>query len=184
MGLATMERDPRRDGRDEEIQARVTALSGVLDEDIRHIEATLLRLDALRGLLIKRDDGALEKLLEEIHTQGQAYAATECRRQELRRELAAALGLSEGDLTLSGLLSRLTGQDRVSLAERQTRLKILIARLKREHSLTSRLIADCARFNRSLLCVFLGPAGKTGTTYSPTGVARHPTGMALLNMQF
>jgi hypothetical protein len=164
--------------------ARVAALLDVLDEDLRHVEATLLRLDALRALLIKRDDGALQKLLEEIHEQGQAYAATECRRQGLRRELAADLGLPESDLTLSGLLTRLAGQDRASVAERQTRLKGLIARLKREHALTSLLIADCARFNRSLLRVFLGPAGKTGTTYSPTGVARHPTGMALLNMQF
>jgi hypothetical protein len=183
MGLATMERDPRREGRAPEIQARVTALLNVLDEDIRHIEGTLLRLDALRGLLIKRDDGALQKLLEEIHEQGQAHAATECRRQELRRELAVDLGLPESDLTLSGLSTRLTGPDRTSIAERQTRLKALIARLKREHALTSRLIADCARFNRSLLRVFLGPDGKAGTTYSPAGVARHPTGIALLNMQ-
>lgn len=183
MAGATTKRDARHDGRDPEIQARVAALLSVLDEDIRHIEATLLRLDALRGSLIKRDDEGLRKLLEEIQEQSQAYAATELRRQTLRRELAAGLGLPDGDLTLSGLVSRLTGQDRASVAERQTRLKFLVARLKREHTQTSLLIADCAKFNRSLLRVFLGPDGKTGTTYSPTGAARHPTGVALLNMQ-
>jgi len=183
MGLATMEKNPRREGRGPETQARVAALLDVLDEDIRHIEASLLRLDSLRGLLIKRDDAALQKLLEEIHEQGQAYAATECRRQELRRELAADLGLPQGDLTLSDLLARLTGPDRASVAERQARLKVLVARLKHEHALTSRLVADCARFNRSLLHIFLGPAGKTGTTYSPSGAAKHAAGAALLNMQ-
>jgi len=183
MALPTTKGDSRPKGWGPETQARVAALLGVLDEDVRHIEATLLRLDALRSLLIKRDDEALQKLLEEIHEQGESYAATESRRQALRRELAADLGLPEGDLTLSGLLSRLQGQDRASVGERQAKLKFLIARLKREHTLTSLLVADCAKFNRSLLRVFLGPAGKTGTTYSPTGAARHPTGVTLLNMQ-
>jgi hypothetical protein len=184
MALPTMEGDLTRDGQGAGYQARVAALLGVLDEDIRHVEAALLRLDALRGLLIKRDDGALEKLLEEIHRQSETYAATECRRQELRRGLAADLGCTERDLTVSELLTHLTGPDRTALAQRQTRLKVLIAQLKREHALTSLLISDCAKFNRSLLRVFFGPAGKAGTTYSPTGVAKHPTGTALLNMQF
>lgn len=184
MALPTMDGDPQRDGLRPGTQARVTAMLGVLDEDIRHVEATLLRLDTLRGLLIKRDDGALERLLEEIHRQGETYAATECRRQELRRGLAADLGCRASDVTLSGLLTRLKGQDRTALAERQTRLKVLVAQLNREHTLTRLLIADCAKFNRSLLRVFFGPAGKTGTTYSPTGAPKHPTGTALLNMQF
>jgi hypothetical protein len=184
MVLPTTKRDPHRDGPDLGRQARVAALLDVLDEDIRHVEATLLRLDKLRGLLIKRDDASLEKLLEEIHREGETYAATERRRQELRRELAADLGCTEKDLTVSDLLTRLTGEGRAALAQRQMRLKVLIAQLKREHTLTNLLIADCAKFNRSLLRVFFGPAGKAGVTYSPTGAARHPTGTALLNMQF
>ncbi|HON91902.1 MAG TPA: flagellar export chaperone FlgN [Sedimentisphaerales bacterium] len=184
MALAKAKGDLRRGRPDPEIQTRVAALLEVLDEDIRHIEATLLRLDALRGFLIKRDDESLQQQLLEIHEQAQAYAVTERRRQELRRELATILGLPETDLTLSGLLSRLAESERSALAERQARLKVLIARLRREHTLTSLLIADCAKFNRSLLRVFLGPDGKAGTTYSPTGTARHSTGVALLNMQF
>jgi len=167
-----------------EADARVTALLDVLDEDIRHVEATLLRLDALRGLLIKRDDAALQKLLEEIHQQGERYAATECRRQDLRRELAGDLGCSEGELTLSKLLGQVAGHDRAALTERQTRLKTLIARLKREHTLTALLISDCAKFNRAVLQIFLGPAGKMGTLYSANGAAKHSTGTALLNLQF
>ena len=38
------------------VETKVEALLDVLDQDIRHIEATLSRLDVLRTLLIKRDD--------------------------------------------------------------------------------------------------------------------------------
>ncbi len=184
MTVTTRDENSDQDKLPPGIQTRVTALLGVLDEDIQHIEATLLRLDLLRGLLIKRDDKALEKLLEEIHTQGETYAATENKRQELRHELARALGFPGRDLTLSELRTRVAGQDGVALAERQTRLKALVARLKREHKVTALLIGDCARFNRSLLRIFFGPTARTGPTYSAAGVVRHPTGTAVLNMQF
>ncbi len=184
MGLPRMEGDCHREERRVAVQTRVTVLLDVLDEDIRHVETTLVKLDTLRGLLIKRDDGALERLLEDIHKRGEEYAATERRRQDLRRDLATDLGWKEGDVTMTNLLTQVAGHLRSALAERQTRLKVLIARLKREHALTALLISDCGRFNRSLLQVFLGPFGKAGATYSPTGAAQRPAGMALLNMQF
>jgi len=184
MALPTTKAHPQRVELRSDIHPQVTALLDVLDEDIRHVEATLVRLDALRGLLIKRDDGALEKLLEETRRQGETYVATELRRQELRQDLARLLGRKERELTVSSLLTHVTGPLGAALAERQARLKILIARLKREHTLTALLISDCRRFNRSLLQLFLGPAAKAGTTYSPAGTAKHPTGTALLNMQF
>lgn len=184
MALPTTKRNSSRDERCPDIHTQVTALLDVLDEDIRHVETTLVRLDTLRGLLIKRDDGALERLLEETRRQGEAHVATEHRREELRQDLAHVLGWTERELTVSNLLTQVTGDLGTALAQRQTRLKVLIAQLKREHTLTALLISDCRRFNRSLLQVFLGPAGKTGTTYSPSGAAKHPTGTALLNMQF
>lgn len=183
MALPTMDGGIGCDVSPSGFRTRVAALLEVLDDDVRHVEASLLRLDTLRKLLIKRDDGALQKLLQEIHEQGEPYAVTEHRRQELRHALAADLGCSRNDLTLSDLAAHLDGQDRSAVAQRQTRLKILIAQLKREHVLTSLLIADCARFNRSLLRVFFGPTGQTSTTYSPSGAARHVMGMTLLNMQ-
>jgi hypothetical protein len=184
MTVTTRKKNADQDRLPPGIQTRLTALFGVLDEDIQHIEATLVRLDLLRGLLIKRDDKALEKLLEEIRTQGEAYAAAENKRQELRHEMATALGFQERDLTLSELAARVGREDGVALIERQTRLKALVARLKREHKVTALLIADCARFNRSLLHIFFGPTARTGPTYSASGVVRHPTGTAVLNMQF
>lgn len=184
MGLPTMDTIANRDALPMEVQARVTELLEVLDKEIQHVEATLLRLDALRTSLIKRDDGALEKLLADIHQLGETHAATEQRRERLRRDLAADLGWPQHDVTLSRLVNQLTEPSRTCLAQRQARLKVLIAQLKREHTLTTVLISDCASFNRSLLRAFFGPACKSGMTYSPSGTAKHPTGMSLLNMQF
>jgi len=184
MGLPTSDRSVANVTLPPGARARVAELLDVLDEEIRHVEATLLWLDALRTLLIKRDDRALETLLAEIQRQGEAHAATELRREQLRGDLAADLGWSRHELTLSGLLTRLAEPTRSHLAERQRRLKVLIAQLRREHTLTNVLLADCASFNRSLLRAFFGPACRTGTTYGPAGATKPSTGMSLLNMQF
>jgi len=184
MALPTTNGDAKREGLRSEVQVQATALMEVLDEDIRHVEATLSRLDALRGLLIKRDDQGLERLLEEIRREGETYVVTERRRQELRQHLARLLGWKDRELTISSLLKWVTGDLAAALAQRQMSLRTLVDRLKREHTLTALLLSDCRRFNRSLLHVFLGPAGKMGTTYSPSGAAQQPTGTALLNAQF
>jgi hypothetical protein len=164
-------------------ERKVTALLEVLDADIRHVETVLSRLDALRALLIKRDDGGLECLLEDIRRQGEARLAHERQRQALRGELAAELGCRGEELTLSALQARLTGPSRTALAARQARLKTLVQQLQREHTLTMVLIADCARFNRSLLRAFFGLVGRGNTTYRASGVAQPPSGAALMNLQ-
>jgi hypothetical protein len=164
-------------------EARVAALLDVLDEDIRHLESTISRLDTLRSLLIKRDNAALEKLLEDIRRQADAHGANERKRQQLRRDLAVDLGCAEGDLTLSMLQGKLTGAAGAAVADRQVRLQSLAAQLRREYTLTVLLLRDCTRFNRSLLRAFLGSAGRGGTTYSPAGVEQHPTGAALMSME-
>jgi hypothetical protein len=165
-------------------ETKITVLLDVLDADIRHVETVLLRLDALRALLIKRDEGGLECLLEDIQRQSEAHRANEQKRQALRGELAAELECREGELTLSVLKGKLSGANRSALAERQTRLRTLVEQLKREHTLTTLLIADCARFNRSLLRAFFGLTGRGHMTYSPSGTAQPQNGAALMNLQF
>ena len=182
------------------MEAPIAALLDVLDEDIRHLESTMSRLDMLRSLLIKRDHAALEKLLDEIRQQADAYKTNEHKRQQLRRALAADLGCPERDLTLSILQKELAGpagpdaQPRraaalcaecgAALADRQARLRSLAARLTREYTLTMLLVRDCARFNRSLMNVFFGSGGRGGARYSPTGAAKHEIGTTLMSMQF
>ena len=168
---------------------RMPVLLDVLDEDARHLESTLLCLDALRSLVIRREDAALESLLGDIRQQAQVYEANERQRQQLRRDLAAELGCTEGDLTLSKLRGALAGpactdaQRRwgAAVADRQTRLRSLALQLKREYTLTVLLLRDCARFNRSLLRVFLESGGRGGAIYSATGAEKRPAGAALMS---
>ncbi|MCU0914470.1 MAG: flagellar protein FlgN [Planctomycetes bacterium] len=170
---------------------QVAELLEVLDADIRHLEDTLTRLDRLRCLLVKREDSALEGLLEEIRGQSQTCQTNEQRRQGLRRELAAALGCSCGELTLSKLrqvLAAPAGSETqrrwgMALAQRQSRLRTLTAQLTREHTLTVLLIRDCTRFNRSLLRLFFESGGRGGTMYRPNGTAQHQTSVSLMSMQ-
>lgn len=166
------------------MEATIAALLEVLDEDIRHLESTLSRLNILRSLLIKREDAALQKLLDEVRGQAEAYQANERKREQLRTDLAVDLGCAPRDLTLSKLAGALAGQAvGVALADRQARLRTLTAQLKQEHTLTVLLVRDCMRFNRSVLHVFLGSGGG-GATYSATGAAKHEINATLMNMTF
>jgi hypothetical protein len=166
------------------MEATIAALLEVLDEDIRHLESTLSRLNILRSLLIKREDAALQKLLDEVRGQAEAYQANERKREQLRKDLAVDLGCAQRDLTLSKLAGELAGQAvGVALADRQARLRTLTAQLKQEHTLTVLLVRDCMRFNRSVLHVFLGSGGG-GATYSATGAAKHEINATLMNMTF
>jgi hypothetical protein len=165
------------------MEDQVTALLEVLDEDVRHMENTLSRLDALRSLLVKREDAALERLLEEIRQETRTYQANEQRRQQLRKDLAAGLGCPERDLTLSRLRGELRGQIQAAVADRQARLRALAAQLKREYTLTVLLIRDCTRFNRSLLRIFFESGGRGGTTYRPNGAPERQTGVSLMSLK-
>ncbi len=165
------------------VETKVERLLAVLDGDIRHLETTLAQLDALRGLLIKRDDAALDRLLAEIRGRTEAYAANEQMRQMLRADLAETLGYDAGRLTLSKLQSMLPEPQRTAIASRQRNLRSLIADLKREHMLTAALVSDCARFNRTLMRTFFGAASQAGVLYSPSGQTRQQTNTTLMSLQ-
>lgn len=165
------------------VETKVEQLLAVLDEDIRHLETTLSQLDALRGLLIKRDDAALDRLLGEIRGRTEAYAANEQIRQRLRADLALMLGGDTGRFTLSKLQSKLPEPHRAAVASRREKLRSLVAELKREYTLTSLLVSDCARFNRTLLRTLFGTGRQTGVIYSPSGDARQQMNATLMSLQ-
>ncbi len=165
------------------VETKVEQLLAVLDEDIRHLETTLVQLDALRGLLIRRDDPALEQLLGEIRSRTDAYAANEQTRQVLRADLALALGFGADGLTLSKLQSMLPPPQQALVAARQKRLNSLITDLKREYMLTAVLVSDCVRFNRTLARAFFGPGSQAGVLYNPAGQARQQTNATLMSLQ-
>jgi hypothetical protein len=165
------------------VESKVEQLLGVLDEDIRHLETTLTQLDALRGLLIKRDDVALDQLLGEIRARTETYAANERMRQVLRADLGLALGCDASRLTLSKLQSMLPEQPRAAIVARQERLKGLVVELKREYTRAAALVSDCSRFNQKLVRAFFGARHPAGVTYSPNGATRQQTNVTLMSLK-
>ncbi len=163
---------------------KVDALLAALDEDIRRTQGTLSHLDTLRSLIVKRSDAALEQLLHDLRHEAESRVADVQRRESIRKELADELGCALDAMTLSVLKDALSGPRREAVADRQTRLKSLIAQLKREYALTSALVADCARFNRSLMRVFFGLDARGETTYSARGAAKHQADAALVNLHY
>lgn len=166
--------------------ALIIAGLAVLDEDIRHIEETLLRLDELRGLVIKRDDANLASLLERIEAEAAGRSAHELKRQSVRRKLADAFGCASAEeMTLSRVESEsaLPEGTRVQVAMRREKLRLLVEKLRKEYTATVLLLADCARFNRLLLeSVF--ELGKPATVvYGADGAARRQSGANLVNMR-
>ena len=167
-----------------EIENKVDQLLVVLDRDIRHMQESLSRLDELRGLVVKRDDASLGKLLESIQSESNSYKNNELKRQLLREELAIALDCSLGQMTLSRLEAELSEGKKTEVAERKTKLQTLAKKLKKEHLSTVMLLSDCARFS-SLLLKSIFELGGTGVmTYSPRGFAERQTNTAFVNLQF
>jgi hypothetical protein len=163
---------------------KVDRLLAVLDEDIRHIRGSLSRLDELRSLVIKRDDTALARLLENIRSEADDYAANESMRQAIREELADAVGCEVETMTLSRLETVLPEDRRAQVADRKARLRALVNELRKEHISTAMLLSECARFNSQLLRAVFN-IGRTGSvTYSPTGAAKRQTDTTLVNLQY
>ncbi|MHC4500298.1 MAG: flagellar export chaperone FlgN [Planctomycetota bacterium] len=167
-----------------EIEGKVDELLVVLDKDIQHIQESLSRLNELRSLVIKRDDAALDGLLEKIRVESDGYAANELKRQSIRKELAIALGCNFEQMTLSRLEAALSEGKEAQVSRRKTRLRSLTKDLKKEQLSTALLLSECARFNRLLLNSIFD-LGKTGTTtYNSSGATSRQSDTAFVNLQF
>jgi len=166
-----------------EIEVKVDELLIVLDNDISHLEESLLRLDELRGLVIKRDEAGLGRLLEGIRVESDSYAANESNRRQIRKELAQFFGCQIEELTLSRLETQLGECKNAEVAARKAQLRSLARKLKTEHLSTAMLLADCARFNRMLLKSILSPGPSTATTYGCDGTVKTQGQTAFMNFQ-
>jgi len=166
------------------IEDKVDELLAVLDKDIQHMEKSLSRLNELRSLVIKHDDDALGKLLEDIQAESDTYTSNELKRQSIRKELATAFGCNVEQMTLSRLEATLPKERKAQVAEKKAKLRSLTNELKEEHLSTAMLLSDCARFN-SLLLKSVFDLGKTETvTYNSNGSTKRQTDTAFVNLQF
>ncbi len=167
-----------------QIEEKVDELLIILDQDIRNLQENLQRLDELRGFVVKRDEEALAGLLDVIQRQSSGQSDNDSRRKRVCEELAAALGWSVDQVTLSRLESVTTREIGAGISGRREALKSLAERLKSEYIGTAMLLADCARFNSVLLSSVLDLGGAETLTYGPTGFARRNRGTAFVNFQY
>ncbi len=166
-----------------EIEDKVDELLACLDKDSRHIQQSLLQLNKLRSLVIKRDDAGLGTLLKIIQTESDSYRNHESKRQTIRKELANALGCNTKQMTLSALEVSLPKGKKAQVTKKKAKLMSLIEELKKEYLSTTLLLSECTRFN-NLLLKSIFDLGKTGTVYyNSNGATKQQTDMAFVNLQ-
>ena len=167
-----------------EIEEKVDELLVCLETDVRHMRESLSNLNELRALVIKRDDTALGKLLENIRAESNRYANHESSRQSMRKELADILCCNFEQVTLSALKAYLPQAKKEQVTRMQTELKTLTRELKKEHLRTALLLSECARFNSLLLRSIFDP-GQTGAVYyNSNGATKRQMDTAFMNLQF
>lgn len=166
-----------------EIENKIDELMACLDKDSQHIEESLSQLNQLRSFVIKRDDSSLCKLLKVIQTKTDSYRKDELKRQNIRKQLANALGYNTEELTLSVLEENLPKKITTQVINKKAKLRTLVKELKKEYLSTALLLSECSRFNNLLLNSIFN-IGKTGAVYyNSNGTTKQQTDMAFVNLQ-
>jgi hypothetical protein len=147
-----------------EIENMAGEMLECLDVDIEHFRENLARLNEMRGLVIKRDDAALQALLDDIHLESESYKENESRRQMIRKKIADSLECGIEKITLSLLETTLSEPKRRQVCEKRTQLKSLVNDFKKEYSSTIVLVSECARFNKMMIKSIFNH-GKTNPMY-------------------
>jgi len=165
------------------IEDKVDQLLACLDQDVQHMQESLLRLNEMRRLVIKRDEAALGKLLESIQAEAGCNRDHELNRKSIRKELANSLGCGFEQMTLSALEANLPEAKKDQVTQMKAKLRSLSAELKKEYLSTALLLSECARFN-NLLLKGIFDLGKTESLhYNSNGETRRQIDMAFVNLQ-
>jgi flagellar biosynthesis/type III secretory pathway chaperone len=89
-------------------------------------------------------------------------------RSNLTGRIASHLGIDEGEMTLSGLLSHASPQQRKRLGECQSMLKVLVTDIAGLNSRNGLLIESSIRFNESAVN-FIADMMSSGSVYAESG---------------
>ncbi|MHC4854934.1 MAG: flagellar export chaperone FlgN [Planctomycetota bacterium] len=139
-----------------------------LDNQIVDIKQTLHRLDRLRAAVVRRDEGSLEQLMEEVRHETRQKKQMDLEIQRWQMKLASVLGCPPDQVNMTRLCEQLTGQERRIVQEKQATLQRLTRELGNERQGTELLLRECARFTRLLLSSMVG-AGNQTRTYTARG---------------
>lgn len=151
-----------------------------LDEQTEQILQTLKRLDMLRAAVIRRDQGALEELIEQVHLQAEQKRETEIKQLELQRKLSVFCQCPFEEVNISRFCEQLTGNDRQTVQLKQSKLQRLITELNNECRAAELMLRECARFNRLLLSSLTGNNNQT-RTYTAQGKEQRNVQWGLVN---
>jgi hypothetical protein len=165
------------------IEDKVDELLACLDQDVQYMQENLQQLNEMRRLVIKRDEAALEKLLESIQAGAGCHREHELNRKSIRKELADSLGLSIGETTLSALQEYLPEAKKDQVNQMKAKLRSLSAELKKEYLSTALLLTECARFNNLLLKGIFNLGKTQPVHYDSNGETRRQIDMAFVNLQ-
>ena len=165
------------------IEEKIDALLTCLEKDVQHLQKGIWHLDELRRLVIKRDDAALGKLLEEIQTEVDDYRRHERKRQSIRRELAEACGFDPKPMTLSSLETILPKATKSRITEKKNQIRCLVKEFRKEHLGTAMLLSECARINHTLLKSLFNHSQVESLCYNANGAAKRLTDVALIDLQ-
>lgn len=166
-----------------DIEDKINELIVVLDIDIAHLQESLLRLNDLRMLVIKRDSDNLGKLLLMIESSTNSHKENEQRRQQICQYLAEAVGIESKYVTLADIEQMIDVPMKMEVNRRRLKLNVLAAELKRDHLSVSMLMADCARINRMLLDTIFGGGKGREISYSANGGARRENNINFMSME-
>jgi len=165
------------------IDDKVDRLLVCLDQDVRHMQESLQQLNEMRSLVIKRDEAALGKLLENIQGVSDCYRNQQLNRKSLRKELAESFGCNIEQMTLSVLESCLPKEKKDRVTQMKAKLRSLSAELKKEYMSTALLLTECTRFNNMLLRGILGLGKTESVHYKSNGQTRRHIDTAFVNLQ-
>ena len=165
------------------IEEKVDQLLVCLDRDAQHMQESLQHLNEMRILVIKRDEAALGKLLENIQGVSDRYRNHELDRKSIRKELAKCLGCDIEQMTLSALESSLSEAKKDRVTQMKEKLRSLNAELKKEYMSTALLLSECARFNNLLLRDILNLGKTESIHYKSNGETRRNIDTAFVNLK-
>jgi hypothetical protein len=158
-------------------------LLAILQRDIEHIEWTIVKLNELRGFVIKRNEKGLTALLEEIQTEAQTYSVNEQNRCKIREQIAIEAGCRPESLTLTILEDSIEEPLKSALTQIQKKIKTAAFELNKEYILTVALLKDCSRINSLLLkTIFEGGRGNL-VCYNSAGTTSRQQDASFMSMR-
>ena len=166
------------------IEDKIDQLLVCLEKDIEHVQKSLSNLDELRSMVIKRDNNALSRLLEDIKNESDNYRKHENKRQLIRSELAKYFNWSVKDTTLSKIEAIVPEEKKAYIIQTRAKLKSLVRQLQKEYSSTAMLLSECNRFNKLLLKSIFNFGNTGAVVYNANGTTKEQTERAFVNLQF